>query len=329
MRNGELSDFDCNFNIQPTETCFVDEVHCLRVEDFTWHGSCMPKHVPEESKLMQDTSVANSNVVDWPGPHDFRVAFQDQEEIKKNMTWTFSEQLRKLYVSLSVACPVHFDTETCPPEGSTICVVPVYKDYNHRLDAVRCCPSHSRRNAENELSLEHWITCDNRSTQYFEDSANQNRLCLTVPFEDSAPHDNLKVTYRFRFMCRNTCYGGPNRRSTQVIFILRSPDGTDLGRSVVEVKVCASPGRDRKREEEHALRDAKLEHPEPPTPGTSTGNSGATKRKYTLHTNSKSVYKMLLKLNAGCDLQVGEKRMRNARSIGEMLKISSSESSSE
>lgn len=52
----------------------------------------------------------------------------------------------------------------------------------------------------------------------------------------------------FAFMCFSSCASGPSRRPVEVIFTLER-DGQTLGRRVVEIRVCACPGRDRKSDE--------------------------------------------------------------------------------
>ena len=59
------------------------------------------------------------------------------------------------------------------------------------------------------------------------------------------------VTEMFAFMCFSSCASGPSRRPVEVIFTLER-DGQTLGRRVVEIRVCACPGRDRMIEEKNA-----------------------------------------------------------------------------
>ena len=59
------------------------------------------------------------------------------------------------------------------------------------------------------------------------------------------------VTEMFAFMCFSSCASGPSRRPVEVIFTLER-DGHTLGRRVVEIRVCACPGRDRKSDERAA-----------------------------------------------------------------------------
>lgn len=68
-------------------------------------------------------------------------------------------------------------------------------------------------------------------------------LCIAVGTE--------YVTEMFAFMCFSSCASGPSRRPVEVIFTLER-DGHTLGRRVVEIRVCACPGRDRKSDEKVA-----------------------------------------------------------------------------
>ena len=56
------------------------------------------------------------------------------------------------------------------------------------------------------------------------------------------------MTEMFAFMCFSSCAYGPSRRPIEVIFTLEK-DGQTLGRRVVEIRVCACPGRDRNSDE--------------------------------------------------------------------------------
>ena len=56
------------------------------------------------------------------------------------------------------------------------------------------------------------------------------------------------MTEMFAFMCFSRCSSGPTGRPVEVIFTLEK-DGQTLSRRVVEIRVCACPGRDRKSDE--------------------------------------------------------------------------------
>ena len=59
------------------------------------------------------------------------------------------------------------------------------------------------------------------------------------------------MTEMFAFMCLSSFDFGLSKRPVEVIFTLEK-DGKTLGRRVVEIRVCACPGRDRKSDERTA-----------------------------------------------------------------------------
>lgn len=214
-------------------------------------------HDPETSMVLAspNTASVNQRVCDWPGDWGMSVVFDEPERSGKGMHWTYSESRRKLYVNMNVLCPVHFEMERAPPLGSVVCVVGAFRESESRQENVGRCPVHAgEADSSNQLpsgthpSPDHWIRCDHPYTRYCQDDG--GRQFLLLPFEAPEPGSNHLFTYRLSFMCRNSCVGGPHRRATEVIFILQSPEGHDIARRVIEVKVCACPGRDRLHDEQ-------------------------------------------------------------------------------
>lgn len=196
--------------------------------------------VAQTFSAVLNTSSVNQRVTEWPGELGFSAVVAVQPKSGKNATWTYSEQLRKFYANINVPCPVKFVTDRPPPLGSFVCMVAVFRESESRRENVLPCPVHRRPLGPYEGQ---WLQCDHPAAEYCLDSANGGRHCVVV---DAA---RLSETFGLKFGCRNSCAGGLNRRATEVVFLLQSPEGRDLARSVVQVKVCACPGRDRKHDE--------------------------------------------------------------------------------
>lgn len=55
----------------------------------------------------------------------------------------FSRDLNRLYAQMGVQCPIRFKLSRVM-EGLVVRAVPIYKDYQHRGEAVHACHTHSK-----------------------------------------------------------------------------------------------------------------------------------------------------------------------------------------
>jgi len=76
----------------------------------------------------------------------------------------------------------------------------------------------------------------------------------------------------YQFTCFSSCAGGLNRRPFQVVFTLEDDAGRVLGRSAMEMRICACPGRDRLIEEKNW---ASSQVQKPPTSSSSLATAAA------------------------------------------------------
>lgn len=76
------------------------------------------------------------------------------------------------------------------------------------------------------------------------------RLSVLVPLESNDYTEEGKITQTIglEFGCQNSCVSGINRRPTSIVFTLEKYDGTLIGKSAIEFKVCSCPKRDAERD---------------------------------------------------------------------------------
>ncbi|XP_071489503.1 tumor protein 63-like [Diadema antillarum] len=79
------------------------------------------------------------------------------------------------------------------------------------------------------------------STAYYTDFSS-GRHSLVALY--TAPQVGTEYSkYLFTFKCFTSCVGGLNRRKIQLVSTLDNKSGNILGRQVLDVRVCACPGR--------------------------------------------------------------------------------------
>lgn len=252
-----------------------------------------------------NTSSVNQCVNEWPGDFGFSAVIASTPKAGKNVNWTYSEKLRKLYAVVNAACPIRFVTERAPPEGSFVCAVAVFRESESRRENVLRCPAH--RTPANVVDAgshgDQWFHCDHPQAQNCCDNANGGRHCVRLPLATEP--------FCLTFGCRNSCAGGLRRRATEIVFLLQSPQGLDLARSIVQVKVCACPGRDRRHDEQQgeerqraapvpraALPSTSMHSDADGTDGSSSDSSGEDRAgTFVLRVNDRAVYRFLCQVH--------------------------------
>lgn len=184
----------------------------------------------------------------YPGDYGFQMNIDPPIKETKSSSWTYSQNLKKVYVKMATPCPVKFSAPDNPPPGCLIRATPLYirsEDVSH---TVTRCPHHttSREYNHNHPAPSHLVRCEHTMSYYSENNTT-GRQSVVVPYEAPQVGANC-ITHLFQFMCLGSCVGGPNRRPIQIVFTLEK-DNQVLGRQSVEVRICACPGRDRKADE--------------------------------------------------------------------------------
>ncbi|CAB3976541.1 cellular tumor antigen p53-like isoform X5 [Paramuricea clavata] len=180
----------------------------------------------------------------YPGPFNFSIDFEpNTEPITKATPWVYVAEREKLFVKMQCVCPILFKIIGNPPPGSGVRGILMYKRPEHYKDIVLRCPNHKNSSKDDHPYQDHVMKCGNASTIY-ECCPKTGRLSLFLPL--SAVDRVAGECYfkeLFKFTCFNSCVGGMNRRPTCLLFSLECGEMI-YGRAVMEVRICASPGRD-------------------------------------------------------------------------------------
>lgn len=186
----------------------------------------------------------------------FDVTCASQTKSTKSVSWTYNESRRKLFANMGVVCPFRISVTRPPPEGTVVRVMAVYAQPNDAMHVVKRCLVHKsetdKDNHDQNAPCDHLIRCVNPTTRYHEDKAT-GRHSITVLYEK--PEAEMRYTvYHLRFMCLSSCNTGINRRGVKLVWTLEN-NGNIIGRQVIDLKLCACPGRDRKNEERMTFRE--------------------------------------------------------------------------
>ncbi|KAK3698189.1 hypothetical protein QZH41_019280 [Actinostola sp. cb2023] len=133
-----------------------------------------------------------------------------------------------------------------PSIGCYLRAVAVFKGSTNLHDIVKRCPNHSQTSGDSSDNNLHFIRSNNPAAHYHT-CPESGRHSVAIPYHGPQVGTEF-VTEMFAFMCFSSCPSGPSRRPVEIIFSLEK-DGLTLGRRVVEIRVCACPGRDRKSNE--------------------------------------------------------------------------------
>merc|ERR1712168_451126 len=247
--------------ISPAETLVIS-TSAIDGENYIVSSANSPTStvaVTTGSSDIPQTKIPGTTV--YEGDYGFRISFAPQMKETKSAQWTYSLMLHKLFTRINAACPIRFQCAyKLPPSGTILRALPIYVQPEHMCEAVVRCPVHAASPLDLETPQQpqstrptnHLIRADHPHAEYVDADPQYGRQSVSVPFEAPAVGTQWS-TVLYRYMCNSSCAGGMNRRPIQTVFTLETPTGEVIGRQVVEVRICACPGRDSKVEERNVL----------------------------------------------------------------------------
>lgn len=201
----------------------------------------------EEEQYFQEPDSAIPVKEEFAGVYNFQVCLGNQDSGKH---WVYSQVLKKVFINMEQTLPLRFKWEP-PDDGFFLRTAMVFSLDQYASDPVRRCHNHMapsdpfNRDADPRV-IKHVVRCTHHLSIYEE---RNEHLSIVTPLNRPQPGSEYVPVY-FKFLCKNSCPSGMNRRPTELIFTLEDRNKQVLGRRRLPVRVCSCPKRDKKKEED-------------------------------------------------------------------------------
>ncbi|XP_028403575.1 cellular tumor antigen p53-like [Dendronephthya gigantea] len=248
----------------------------------------------------------------FSGDFNFEISFgPPTESAPKSATWTYSPKTSKLYTNIGSYCPFQFKTNGKSMSPAFIRAVAMFKGSSNLHDIVKMCANHAENNTDDSQMRNNFFIRSNNANAVYLECPQTGRHSVLVPYSGPQAGTNF-VTEMFAFKCFSSCASGHGRKPIEIIFTLEDAEtGNILGRCVVEIRVCACPGRDRRSDEVNLDRVI----------ASNNSNKRASKQKsynrkklkkasheeYTITTTSKEVHDLLVTIKIALENKLSYK----------------------
>ncbi|CAK9795236.1 Tumor protein p73 [Anthophora plagiata] len=204
----------------------------------------------DEEQYYQELESSIPIKEEFAGRHNFQVSLSNQDSSKH---WVYSPILKKVFINMEETLPLRCKWDP-PEDGLLLRTAMVFSLDQYASDPVKRCHNHMAPNNPsnrdiNPRVIKHVVRCTDSNSMYEE---RNEHLSVVTPLHRPQPGSQY-VPLCFKFLCKNSCPSGMNRRPTELIFTLENSERTVLGRRRLPVRVCSCPKRDKKKEEAEVI----------------------------------------------------------------------------
>ncbi|XP_067210856.1 cellular tumor antigen p53 [Linepithema humile] len=239
----------CNLSFQSMEKLLKTKVES---EDNNTAGRALHYSPSELCMSVNDLYYIDStNDLMFPQKYDFKYSLGDGGT---GQDWMYSAKLHKVFIKMEKTLPVRFMGWNPNTPGLYLRTAMLFKLEEYRSDPVKRCHNHMAPtnliNQSMELcKIKHVVHCVNHPSEYEE--INEHLSVVTPLCGLKFEHGSQHITMVFKFLCKNSCQSGMNRRPTELTFTLENHEGKILGCQKLLIRICSSPKRDKEKEEEN------------------------------------------------------------------------------
>ncbi|XP_013188380.1 cellular tumor antigen p53 [Amyelois transitella] len=183
------------------------------------------------------------------GPYDFSVMINGANTHKNKFLW--STKVQRMYVDAECDFPLSFSWADAAPAPAYVRATVVFREPDQSQCKVETCINH-----QNILKNRNLPPCQKSNVLHSSRAAGARGVTYCGGpdewFSTRVMFDDDVRTHAYRFICKNSCPGGINRRAIDIIFTLEDEMERIYGREEISVRVCACPRRDLRTDEENA-----------------------------------------------------------------------------
>ncbi|XP_064383843.1 uncharacterized protein LOC135332861 [Halichondria panicea] len=183
--------------------------------------------------------------IPFPGDYEFEVIFdvEPEKKVSKTASFTYSKLTSRAY--LKPRCPqtFNFSFSTPPPLNCGIRAMAIYNTPELTGQHVFCCLADSHAMQEKQqLFPSHFIRAHETKTAMYCGDGTSQPCSVVTPFTNLTQKAATVWYTVYLFPCVTSHL--PHKKHVEIMFILEQ-HGIVLGRCLVPIRVCTSPGRDR------------------------------------------------------------------------------------